>query len=274
MSRTLARMIAGVSSLITLGQSPSRRMATYARVTEALGAGAAYTIETRRGVIRTLPMRGPHLAAAALGFHDEEPETLEWIDALPAGSVLYDIGAATGLFALYAALNSAISVVAFEPKATSFGVLVEQMALNGMGERIIPLPLALSDQTAALTLNMTALAPQTGGNSVGAGETQFGEAITGFSHRALAYRLDDLIEAFALPAPTHIKIDVDGIEGLILRGAPKALAEATSVVLEVEGKNADHAAEIIDPPLHAAGLVEDLGFRDRGSRRNRLFVRA
>lgn len=273
MSRSLARALHALAMLATAPQSPTRRAATLSRLIERLDGAAAHTVETRHGPLKMLPLRGPHLAAAALGFHDEEPETLAWIDEMAPGDVLYDVGAATGLFAMYAALRPGIQVYAFEPKATSFGVLIEHLALNDLGERVFPLPVALSDTTGALRITLAALAPQSGGNAVGGAANQFGISEGGFSQGVLAYRLDDLISAFALPAPTHLKIDVDGIEGLILRGAAETLKTVKSVVVEVEGENAAEAAERIDPPLNAAGLAEDLAFRTRGSKRNRLYRR-
>jgi FkbM family methyltransferase len=273
MSRTIARLLHGLTDVATLGQTPSKRAATMARLIERLDLASAHTVETRHGPIKTLPLRGPHLAAAAIGFHEEEPETLGWIDAMPDGAVFYDVGAATGLFSMYAALRPALTVYAFEPKATSFGVLVEHLALNGMGERVFPMPVALSDETAAIRFTLSALAPQSGMNSVGGVADQFGKTHDAFVQGALAYRLDDLISTFQLPPPTHLKIDVDGIEGAILRGAPLALKGVQSVVLEVEGENAAEAATRIDPPLQAAGLVEDVSFRTKGSARNRHYVR-
>ena len=36
-------------------------------------------------------------------FSTKEPETLEWIDSMPEGSVVWDIGANVGLYSCYAA---------------------------------------------------------------------------------------------------------------------------------------------------------------------------
>jgi FkbM family methyltransferase len=266
MSRTLARILHGLTGVVTLGQTPAKRAATVSRLMERFDQDGAHVVQTRYGSLKMLALRGPHLAAAAIGFHEEEPETLAWIDAMAPGDVFYDVGAATGLFSLYAAQRPGITVYAFEPKATSYGVMIEHLALNGMGERV-------SDTTAAIQLSLSALAPQSGMNSVGGVADQFGKVQSVFSQGALAYRLDDLVTTFALTPPTQLKIDVDGIEGLILRGAPLTLKGVKSVVIEVEGENAAEATTRIDPPLLAAGLVEDVTFRTRGSARNRLYVR-
>ena len=117
------------------------------------------------------------------------------------------------------------------------------------------------------------MAAGSGGNSIQGEPNQFGDRHFMFNQGALAYRIDDFIDAFALTAPDHIKIDVDGVEGLILRGAARTLQTVRSVLVEVEGDNAAQAATRIEPPLTAAGLVEDVSVREAGSGRNRLYVR-
>lgn len=273
MSRSVARALHGIINAAIAPQKPRRRAMTLARLIERLDAEAATTIDTRRGPLKVLPLRGAHLAAAALDFEHEEPEMLDWIDGIAAGEVLWDIGAATGLFAMYAALKPEVEVFAFEPKATSFGVLIEHLALNGMGERVFPLCVALSDESGLTHLSLAAMAPGSGGNSVNGQPNQFGEFHSVFSQGVPAYRIDDLRTAFGLAAPDHIKIDVDGVEGLILAGAPETLPLVKSVMVEVEGENAAEAATRIEPPLLAAGLVEDVAVRTQGSGRNRLYVR-
>lgn len=274
MSRSLARLLHGLSFLITAPQSPRRRAMTLSRLVQGLEVSTAATIQTRRGPLKVLPIRGPHLAAAAIAFDDEEPELLDWIDAMGPGETLWDVGSATGLFAMYAALRpDAGAVHAFEPKATSFGVLIEHLALNGMGEKVFPLCVALSDRTGLTHLSLASMAPGSGGNSVDGQPNQFGETHSVFQQGVPGYRMDDFAAAFGLAPPDHLKIDVDGVEGMILRGGPETLKAVKSVLIEVEGENADQAATRIEPPLLAAGLVEDIAVRTAGSGRNRLYRR-
>jgi FkbM family methyltransferase len=240
---------------------------------ERLDAASATVIHTSRGPLTVLAYRGPHLAAAALDFDNEEPETLAWIDTIQAGETLWDVGAATGLLSMYAALNPGVRIYAFEPKATSFGVLIEHLALNKMGDRVFPLCVAFSDETGLTHLSLTAMAAGSGGNSVAGQPNQFGEFASVFNQGTLSYRIDDFRKAFGLPAPDHLKIDVDGVEGAILRGAPDTLRLVKSVMIEVEGENIAQSAVRIETPLFAAGLVEDERVRTSGSRRNRLYRR-
>ncbi len=48
-------------------------------------------------------------------FSSKEPETLEWINHLPSGAILWDIGANVGLYSIYAAKKRECKVWAFEP---------------------------------------------------------------------------------------------------------------------------------------------------------------
>ena len=84
----------------------------------------------------------------ALGHEYIEPELLDFIDTIPEGARLFDIGAFTGIFAMYAAC-SGCRVAAFEPKAANFSVLSQNAYMNrsGMLHSAQCFNLALSDST-------------------------------------------------------------------------------------------------------------------------------
>ena len=56
-------------------------------------------------------------------FSTKEPETLDWIDNIPLGSVLWDIGANIGLYSCYAARSRNCQVIAFEPSVFNLELL-------------------------------------------------------------------------------------------------------------------------------------------------------
>ena len=77
-------------------------------------------------------------------FSTKEPETLEWIDAIPKESVVWDIGANIGLYSVYAAKQRHCKVLAFEPSVFNLELLARNISLNDVADRICIVPLALN----------------------------------------------------------------------------------------------------------------------------------
>ncbi|WP_157967223.1 FkbM family methyltransferase [Elioraea thermophila] len=195
------------------------------------------------------------------------------------GDVLWGIGANVGLYALWCAKrHPGCRVVAFEPNALTYPVLVRHVIGNGVADRVQALPLALSDAPMRVeTFRLYTLMQGWAGNQLevaGAPPMWYGREAARYA--VVACSADELCSRLAVPWPDHIKLDVDGIEPLILAGARDVLHRVRSVLVEVEDVHVRHhaeGAEAICRPLREAGLVEDESFRGRGSGRNRLFVR-
>jgi FkbM family methyltransferase len=167
-------------------------------------------------------------------FATKEPETLAWIDSIPRGSVLWDVGANVGLYSCYAARARDCRVIAFEPSVFNLELLARNVFLNGLTDRITIMPLPLFESVAQSTLNMTSM--QWGGalSSFGVGHGFDGEALAKiFEFRTVGLSMDDCIDRLALPPPEYIKMDVDGIEHLILRAGPRALNGVRGVSVEI-----------------------------------------
>lgn len=272
MSRKIAAFVAGVLDAANALQPPRQRGKTVANLMTALEARGARTVATRHGDLRFMAHRGRHVAGAVDNFEGNEPETLAWLDEIAPGEVLWDIGAAFGQFALYAGLHGA-RVIAFEPKATSYGLLVEHIAMNGLGGQVTALCLALSDSTGLTRLLLNDMTPGSALNTVAGSLNQFGETPKGFEQPVFSATMDEAVSIWGLPPPDHIKLDVDGIEGWILRGGPACLGKARSVLIEIEGAHASALEAEAVPLFDAAGLREDTAMRGAGSGRNRLFRR-
>lgn len=274
MSHTLARALAAFDRTVAGVRGGRHARKTIDYLIEELSRSEAMVVQTRRGDIKFLTARSRHVAEIATHFHDTEPETLEWIDQnVGPDQVLWDIGAAVGAYTLYAARGGA-RVVSIEPKALSFAVMFEHVALNGLLDRVTPLCAAMSDKVALTTINYDEITAGAAMNALAGSVTIRGEAPTTYSQGLLALSMDGLRDLFGAPQPDHVKLDVDGVEGWILAGGPKTLAKVKTLLVEVEGDNVERAAELIDAPLNAAGLFEDLAMRSKGQGRNRLFVRA
>jgi FkbM family methyltransferase len=172
-------------------------------------------------------------------YSTKEPDTLTWIDSFfRRGEVLYDIGANIGQYSLYAAKRLAgdCKVLAFEPEALNYAKLNRNIVLNGLMGTVIPYCLAVTERTGLDMFYAKTFAPGAALHALGRPVTQGEEAFPPQNQQGMmGVSLDDLTGRFALSFPNHIKIDVDGIEDLIVRGAAQTLGNAAlrTVLVEV-----------------------------------------
>lgn len=273
MSKTVASVIKGFISLATLPISERQKVKTLARISEYIEHEGARTIKTPKGELKFYALRGAGMASAIERFGEDEPETLEWADNfLKSGDVVWDIGANIGMYAMYMALTPNVKVIAFEPSALNYGLLIEHLALNKMDKTVSPLCVALGNKTEIMSLNMSSFEIGHAGNTIGESRNQFRDFETVFSQTVPAITAEDFCKIFNQPAPDHIKLDVDGIEPYIIQGAIALLPKVKTVIIEVEGNNLEHVGELIEKPLFESGFEEDVAYRSKGKCRNRVYV--
>ena len=174
-----------------------------------------------------------------------DPDMLDWFETFDIGDVFYDIGANCGSLTLAAAgkHRENITIVAIEPGFANFESLTRNLSRNSMLGSVIPLQIALLDRTGLEPINYyRSTAAGTSLHAVGRPvdheDKEFAPVET---QMVLAYALDDLIETLGLPEPTHVKIDVDGTEGALLKGATRTLARGNVKDLLVEVVDHDRA---------------------------------
>lgn len=166
-----------------------------------------------------------------------EPETIGWIDTFVKGDVLWDIGANIGCYSLYAALIPGIKVLAFEPAFINYYILNRNIEINKMDDRILSFCIALSDYVELdyfyLFNTESATSHHNFTEPVGYKGDKF---IPKFRQGMVGYPIDFFIEQFNPDFPTHIKIDVDGLEDNILDGAVNTLQDKRlkSVLVELD----------------------------------------
>ena len=170
---------------------------------------------------------------------EKEPWTIAWLEShVQRGEVLYDVGANVGAFSLVAALHRDASVVAFEPGFANYARLCENIHLNACGDRIIPLPWLLADRTGLLAFQYRSTEPGQSRHEMSdeAWTPGHTSGSTPYRQPMPALPLDTAIALFGLPAPHHIKLDVDGAEAKVLRGATAALRapQLRSILVEVD----------------------------------------
>lgn len=186
-----------------------------------------------------------------LGSCAKEPKTIEWIETcFRQGDVFYDVGANVGSysFVAHAVTGGDCTIYAFEPSFSTFGALCRNVFLNDFDKKIIALQVALSDETQLLSFNYSNISAGASLHSVGEALNQDGQPFRpAYTQTMLCYRLDELVSQFSLRPPNHIKIDTDGAEMKVLRGADQTLTYPglRTILIEVNEKLSS-CAEILN----------------------------
>lgn len=170
-------------------------------------------------------------------FATKEPETLDWIDLIPEGAVLWDVGANIGLYSVYAAKKRNCRVWAFEPSVFNLELLARNIFLNELTEQITIVPLPLSDKLAVNKLHMTSTnwggALSTFGQEYGHDGKPINKI---FEFPTIGISMIDAVELLKIAQPDYIKMDVDGIEHLILKGGMPVLSKVKGILIEINDK--------------------------------------
>jgi FkbM family methyltransferase len=183
----------------------------------------------RRGVQWSLNLSEGIQLALYLGLY-ERTTSRRLRELVPPGAVVVDVGANVGAHTLPLALavGRAGRVVAVEPTAAAFERLARNISLNpNLGDRILPVRAALGAAGGALAPTYYSSWP------LGAGESRHPVHL-GQPHETTDARfltLDELVATLALPGVAAIKIDVDGAELSVLRGATEVIERHRPVVL-------------------------------------------
>lgn len=225
------------------------------------------TVETAHGPLLCKAGHG-RLLWRAQTFFTEEPHTVAWLDRLKPEDVYWDIGANIGLYAVYAAKFRRCRTVAFEPESQNYALLVENIVINGVSGNCLPAIIAMSDRTSVSRLrvryitkggafNMFEGAAGGGGDAEPASfqAAQSYEKHQGFEQLLFGSSVDELVHKHGLPAPSHIKLDVDGLEPNIIAGAMETIRSGSvrSILVELNTKS---PADMAVP-----GILAQHGFR-------------
>jgi FkbM family methyltransferase len=172
----------------------------------------------------------------AATFSTKEPDTLAWIDEHGGDGVLFDVGANVGLYSLYYAATKRANVYAFEPSFFNLPVLAKNIHANNLTQYIKIVANPLSDADAFADFSLSTLDE---GGALSAFGVDYGHDGTMLkkllAYKTLGFSLDSMFALGILKEhPKLIKIDVDGIEHLILSGAKATLAHPAcrSVLIE------------------------------------------
>ncbi len=169
----------------------------------------------------------------------KEPKTVKWIeDFIKENDVFYDIGANIGAYSFVAYINTSgkCKIYSFEPGFSTFKNLCYNIYLNNFHEKIIPLNITLSDTSGIDEFKYNSIfsgSAEHPGINKESYTSQYRKNFV-FSQKIFKYSLDDIVTKMNLDLPNHLKIDVDGHEFYILKGANKILSSKLLKTIQVE----------------------------------------
>jgi FkbM family methyltransferase len=191
-------------------------------------------------------------------FSTKEPETLEWIDMLPEGAIVWDIGANIGLYSIYGAMKRNCEIWAFEPSVFNLELLARNIFVNNLTHKIKIVPLALNDISGLNKMKMTTTewggAMSTFGKDFGWDGNTIKQV---FIYTTLGVSMEDAVSKLSIPHPEYIKMDVDGLEHIILKGGLNILKKARGILIEVNDEFHDHAMQCSELLIRAGMVLKE-----------------
>jgi FkbM family methyltransferase len=175
------------------------------------------------------------------------------LDIYAEGDVFWDIGANIGLHSLTLKhLRPSSSVVAFEPNPNMVVRILSNAKRNNLSMQVIPGALWNQNTLADLSLSQE--------HNPGMATLMPGNTVDKLLIKASCLRGDDLVRMGCLPAPSIIKIDVEGSEKTVLDGMNDILQnrKLRAVIFEhgkQEPMNSSPANMLIELGFHVSKLT-------------------
>ncbi len=164
---------------------------------------------------------------------EKEPITINWINKFKKNNIFWDVGANVGIYTMYAAVKSKVKVYAFEPMPLNYKNLCLNISLNKLIDKITPFCLVLNDKNIFSYLYIRWLEEGFAGTSF---NTPLEISNTkGLKIRQFCTNIDTLVYKLGVPCPNYLKIDVDGNDFLVLKGAKKVIKDPKlkSILIEI-----------------------------------------
>ena len=179
-----------------------------------------------------LAPRGATAGDLWAGLRCETHEVSFVLDVLEPGMIFFDVGANAGLFSLSAAKKiGAKSVFAFEPCSSTFQLLRQNLALNQLADvNVAQEALGESAGEGVLQINGRG---RDGLNTLGR-PTHPASIVVGQEEVCIT-SVDLFMKEHNVPRVDVMKVDIEGAELMLFRGARELLMRADAPVILYEG---------------------------------------
>jgi FkbM family methyltransferase len=188
-----------------------------------------------------------------------EPENWQAIsDNLSSGAVLLDVGAHLGYYSIKGAVKVGKSgqVVAFEPNPKTLKLLRDNVAASHAANVIIE-PIACTDREQMLTLYEGA-EDNTGTASLSRENAKYFTISPPKEFSVRGRSIDDVVRELALQRVDAVKVDVEGAEFYVLRGAKETLRRFhPALVVEIVPRQ---LAAMQTKVEDVASLLKEIGY--------------
>jgi FkbM family methyltransferase len=172
----------------------------------------------------------------------KETETINWINSFKKKKIIFwDIGANLGLYSIYAAIkHKNILIYSFEPSVNNLRILSRNIFINNLKKKIIINQIPLTNKKDKyLTMSQRSFIEGDALNTFGEKFNFEGKKMKStHNYQIYGTTIDSLVNTKSTQLPNYIKIDVDGIEHLILSGGKKLLKNKNilSIIIEINDK--------------------------------------
>jgi FkbM family methyltransferase len=147
-------------------------------------------------------------------------------------TVFIDVGAYQGLYTVYAC-RRARRVIAIEPNPMALIYLRANIALNNCHNTIV-VPKAAGDKRGVIKLRIPRPAKKGHISTMASIVWSFEEAL---EIDVEADTLDNIVDDVGLDTVDFVKIDVEGAEGLVVKGAERTLRKSRAIFIEIWPEN-------------------------------------
>ena len=165
---------------------------------------------------------------------------------LRQGDTFVDVGANVGAYTILAAGGVGSRVIALEPIASTFGDLLRNIALNGLNERVVARMIAAGDRLGSVSFTN---GPESTKNHV---------SVPGDNEPVVVVQIETLNAILEREDPSLIKVDVEGFEMQVMRGADEVLKRENLLAIIIEDNGSALRYSFEDAAL--ATVIESFGF--------------